>query len=153
MLSICLHLLLESESARSLFISVPASPLSQRRERSAAHGTLSDGFQPVPAVSPANASDPFPSGAVRNSSRLRPASATIHPKLPVLRPRRFPGKPSADSHSAQRCDESAVLRSAACGRSSPSATPITIHTAYTISHLIFIICICFALEPIMLWTI
>ena len=37
MLSICLRLLLESESARSLFISVPASPLSRRRERSAGH--------------------------------------------------------------------------------------------------------------------
>ena len=43
-----------------------------------------------------------------------------------------PGKPCADSHSAQRCDESAVLRSAACGRYSPSATPITIHTATVI---------------------
>ena len=43
-----------------------------------------------------------------------------------------PGKPSADSHSARRCDESAVLRSAACGRSSPSATPITLHTATVI---------------------
>ena len=40
-----------------------------------------------------------------------------------------PGKPCADSHSAQRCDESAVLRSAACGRSSPAVTPITIQTA------------------------
>ena len=58
MLSICLHLLFESGPARSLFISVPTSPLSQRRERSAAHGTLRYGFQPLPDVSPANASDP-----------------------------------------------------------------------------------------------
>ena len=58
MLSICLHLLLESGPAWSLFISVPASPLSQRRERSAAHGTLRYGFQLVPDVSPTNASDP-----------------------------------------------------------------------------------------------
>ena len=58
MLSICLHLLFESGPARSLFISVPASPLSQRREWSAAHGTLRYGFQPLPDVSPANASDP-----------------------------------------------------------------------------------------------
>ena len=40
-----------------------------------------------------------------------------------------PGKPCANSHSARRSDESAVLRSAACGRSSPSATPITLNTA------------------------
>ena len=46
-----------------------------------------------------------------------------------------PGRPCADSHSAQRCDESAVLRSAACGRSSPSATPITIHTATVLRQL------------------
>ena len=46
-----------------------------------------------------------------------------------------PGKPCADSHSARRCDESAVLRSAACSRSSPSATPITLNTATVIRQL------------------
>ena len=110
---------------------------------------------------------PFPSRAVRRSSRLQPVSPASHPKQLALRLRRFgeasnhrhcprnphragaspsrrgernctysfetaPGKPSADFHSAQRCDESAVLRSAACGRFSPSATPITLHTATVI---------------------
>ena len=170
MLSICLHLLLESGPARSLFISVPTSPLSQRRERSAAHGTLRYGFQPLPDVSPANASDPSrplerTGSASRRSRALRishitpetacpaatqircsPDSSAVHKKpspnqnksVPERRAvssyslETAPGKPSADSHSARRCDESAVLRSAACGRSSPSATPITLHTATVI---------------------
>ena len=170
MLSICLHLLLESGPARSLFISVPASPLSQRRERSAAHGTLRYGFQPLPDVYPANASNPSrplerTGSASRRSRALRishitpetacpaatqircsPDSSAVHKKpspnqnksVPERRAvssyslETAPGKPSADSHSARRCDESAVLRSAACGRSSPSATPITLHTATVI---------------------
>ena len=68
MLSICLHLLLESESARSLFISVPASPLSRRRERSAgtsapfqmafSHCQMS--LRPTPPTPPNHWSAPAP---------------------------------------------------------------------------------------------
>ena len=168
MLSICLHLLLESESARSLFISVPASPLSRRRERSAAtsapfqmafsHCQMS--LRPTPPTPPNHWSAPAPPLA----APAPPASASSHPKLPVLRPRRFGAAPYQGqykknphrtgtspsrrgeryhhTHSRlhpasraqtliryQRCDESAVLRSASCGCSSPSATPITINTA------------------------
>ena len=120
-------------------------------------------LRPTPPTPPDHWSAPAPPPVAPEPS----ASATSHPKLPVLRPRRFgaaptqvqhirnpprtgtksvperravssysletaPGKPCADSHSARRCDESAVLRSAACGRSSPSATPITLNTATVI---------------------
>ena len=72
-------------------------------------------------------------GSVSRAEHKRP-SPTRNKSVPERRAvssyslETAPGKPCADSHSAQRCDESAVLRSAACGRSSPSATPITIHT-------------------------
>ncbi len=42
----------------------------------------------------ADASDLFPSRAVRRSFRLQPASPASHPKLPVLRPRRFGAAPN-----------------------------------------------------------
>ena len=98
MLSICLHLLLESGPARSLFISVPASPLSQRRERSAvspapfqmAFSQSQLSLRPTPPTPPDHWSAPAPPLAAPEPS----ASATFHPKLPVLRPRRFGAAPT-----------------------------------------------------------
>ena len=174
-----------------LFISVPASPLSRRRERSAATPTpfqmafsqFHKCLRPTPPTPPEHWSASAPPLAApdplhqpystRNclscghADSVRSVSRAVQEKPSVLRPRRFgaaptqvqhirnpprtgtksvperravssysletaPGKPCADSHSARRCDESAVLRSAACGCSSPSATPITIHTATVI---------------------
>ena len=164
MLSICLHLLLESGPARSLFISVPASPLSQRRERRPRHPPIwlsastrcvsGQRLRPLPTtgahrlrLSPLQSPPhhPHPTRNCMSSGqqiRCGSVSRAVHKKpspdrnKPVPERRAVssysfetaPGKPSADSHSAQRSDESAVLRSAACGRSSPSATPITINT-------------------------
>ena len=151
MLSICLHLLWESESARSLFISVPASPLSRRRERSAAtsapfqmafsHCQMS--LRPTPPTPPNHWSAPAPPLAApaprislippetacpaATQIRCRSVSRTVQEKPSPDRnksvPERravssysfetAPGKPCADSHSVQRCDECASLRSAA----------------------------------------
>ena len=98
MLSICLHLLWESESARRpLYLRTRVSTFPKEREECRQAATLYDGFQPVPAVSAASASDPSrplerTGSASRRSSPL--ASASSHPKLPVLRPRRFGAAPS-----------------------------------------------------------
>ena len=54
MLSICLHLLWESESARRpLYLRTRVSTFPKEREECRQAATLYDGFQPVPAVSPA----------------------------------------------------------------------------------------------------
>ena len=59
MLSICLPLLLESESARRpLYLRTRVSTFSEERAECRLAGTLPDGFQPLPEESPANASDP-----------------------------------------------------------------------------------------------
>ena len=58
MLSICLHLLWESESARRpLYLRTRVSTFPKEREECRQAATLYDGFQPVPAVSAADASD------------------------------------------------------------------------------------------------
>ena len=98
MLSICLHLLWESESARRpLYLRTRVSTFPKEREECRQAATLYDGFQPVPAVSPANASDPSRSLERTGSAFAAPepsASPASHPKLPVLRPRRFGAAPN-----------------------------------------------------------
>ena len=93
MLSICLHLLLESGPARSLFISVPASPLSRRRERSAATPApfqmAFSHYQMCLRPTPPTPSRPLERIGSASRAPEPSASATSHPKLPVLRPRRF----------------------------------------------------------------
>ena len=98
MLSICLHLLWESESARRpLYLRTRVSTFPKEREECRQAATLYDGFQPVPAVSAANASDPSRSLERTGSAFAAPepsASPASHPKLPVLRPRRFGAAPN-----------------------------------------------------------
>ena len=87
MLSICLHLLWESESARRpLYLRTRVSTFPKEREECRQAATLYDGFQPVPAVSAAR--------AVRKSSRLQPASPASHPKQLALWLRRFGEAPN-----------------------------------------------------------
>ena len=90
MLSICLHLLWESD----LYLRTRVSTFPKEREECRQAATLYDGFQPVPAVSTADASDLFPSRAVRKSSRLLLASPASHPKQIALRLRRFGEAPN-----------------------------------------------------------
>ena len=78
MLSICLHLLWESESARTTAPSDMAFSHYQMCLR------------PTPPTPPDHWSAPAPPLAAPESS----ASATSHPKLPVLRPRRFGAAPT-----------------------------------------------------------
>ena len=77
-----------------LFISVPASPLSQRRERSAGKPPpfmmAFSQFQRCLRLS----LRPFPSRAVRRSSQLQPVSPASHPKQLALRLRRFGEAPN-----------------------------------------------------------
>ena len=98
MLSICLHLLWESESARRPhYLRTRVSTFPKEREECRQAATLYDGFQPVPAVSAANASDPSRSLERTGSAFAAPepsASPASHPKLPVLRPRRFGAAPN-----------------------------------------------------------
>ena len=59
MLSICLHLLWESESARRpLYLRTRVSTFPKEREECRQAATLYDGFQPVPAVSAAGPATP-----------------------------------------------------------------------------------------------
>lgn len=59
MLSICLHLLWESESARRpLYLRTHVSTFPKEREECRQAATLYDGFQPVPAVSAAGPATP-----------------------------------------------------------------------------------------------
>lgn len=59
MLSICLHLLWESESARRpLYLRTRISTFQKEREECRQAATLYDGFQPVPAVSAAGPATP-----------------------------------------------------------------------------------------------
>ena len=98
MLSICLHLLWESESARRpLYLRTRVSTFPKEREECRQAATLYDGFQPVPAVSAANASDPSRPLERTGSAFAAPepsASPASRPKLPVLRPRRFGEAPN-----------------------------------------------------------
>ena len=72
MLSICLHLLWESESARRpLYLRTRVSTFPKEREECRQAATLYDGFQPVPAVSaagPATLSIQEPSAEAPGSS-------------------------------------------------------------------------------------
>ena len=72
MLSICLHLLWESESARRpLYLRTRVSTFPKEREECRQAATLYDGFQPVPAVSaagPATLSIQEPSAEASGSS-------------------------------------------------------------------------------------
>lgn len=148
MLSICLHLLWESESARRpLYLRTRVSTFPKEREECRQAATLYDGFQPVPAVSATDASDLFPSRAVRKSSRLPPASPASHPKQLALRLRRFggaritgtaretltepervrPGEESGTAHTHPRLHpasrEQTLLRPSGVMSAPPSAPP------------------------------
>ena len=88
MLSICLHLLWESESARRpLYLRTRVSTFPKEREECQQAATLYDGVQPVPAVSPANASDPSrplerTGSASRRSKALRISHITPETACP-----------------------------------------------------------------------
>ena len=98
MLSICLHLLWESESARRpLYLRTRVSTFPKEREECRQAASLYDGFQPVPAVSPANASDPSRPLERTGSAFAAPepsASPASRPKQLALRLRRFGGAPN-----------------------------------------------------------
>ena len=82
MLSICLHLLRESESARRpLYLRTRVSTFPEERAECRHAGTLSDGFQPVPDVSPANASDP--SRSLERTGSASAAPAPSHQPHPI----------------------------------------------------------------------
>ena len=151
MLSICLHLLWESESARRpLYLRTRVSTFPKEREECRQAATLYDGFQPVPAVSAANASDPSRPLERTGSAFAAPepsASPASHPKQLALRLRRFgeapnhrhcretltepervrPGEESGTAHTHPRLHpasrEQTLLRPRGVMSAPPSAPP------------------------------
>ena len=147
MLSICLHLLWESESARRpLYLRTRVSTFPKEREECRQAATLYDGFQPVPDVSPANASDPSQplertGSASRRSRALRishiptetacpattqircsPDSSAAYKKPSPNRNKVRPGEESGIIIPTRDCTRQAVHRpSAQSGRPPPLA--------------------------------
>lgn len=148
MLSICLHLLWESESARRpLYLRTRVSTFPKEREECRQAVTLYDGFQPVPAVSPAGpatlsiqepsaeapGSSPHHRHPIRNSLPCGCADSvrlriTGTARETLTEPERVrPGEESGTAHTHSRLHpasrEQTLLRPSGVMSAPPSAPP------------------------------
>ena len=137
MLSICLHLLWESESARRpLYLRTRVSTFPKEREECRQAATLYDGFQPVPAVSaagpatpPDHWSAPAPLSPLQSPPhRQHPTRITGTTRETLTEPERVrPGEESGTAHTHPRLHpasrEQTLLRPSGVMSAPPSAPP------------------------------